>query len=66
MQEKEHLLSARANLGIVVRGPMDQLTPFWDDFDRLCLEHGLKIAFKMASASRLWIKEDGNGRGQPE
>ncbi len=62
MEEKEHLLSARANLAFVVRGPMDHLTPFWEDLERLCQRHRLKIAFKMASASRLWIKEDEDAR----
>ena len=42
----------------MVRGPMGSLDSFWEGFEELCLEHGLKIAFKTASASRLWVKED--------
>ena len=61
---KSDLFSPKANLGIVVRGHMGSLNAFWEGFEELCREHDLKIAFKTASASRLWVKEDEeNDRG---
>ncbi len=63
----QDLFSPKANLGIVVRGPMGSLNAFWDGFEELCREHGLKIAFKTASASRLWVKEDeDHGTASPD
>lgn len=63
---RNEVFSPKANLGIVVRGPMDRLSLFWDGFEDLCREHGLKIAFKTASGSRLWIHEDGNDKHDQE
>lgn len=54
-EDSKHLFSPKANLGIIVRGPMRGLTSFWDGFEALCREHDLRIAFKVASASKLWI-----------
>ncbi len=65
----ENLFAVKANLGFVIRGPLDELTTLSDRLETLCEGLGLKIAFKKASASRLWIREDGdNGdkrRGGP-
>lgn len=55
---RTELFTPKANLGIVVRGPMNSLIDFWESFEALCERHDLKIAFKRASASRLWVKED--------
>jgi len=47
----------KSNLGLVVRGPMDALRTFDNEVEALCARLGLKIAFKTASASKLWVKE---------
>jgi len=47
----------KANLGFVVRGDMETLGTFNARLEALVSELGLKIAFKIASASKLWIKE---------
>lgn len=36
---------------------MDNLAVFSERVESLCSELGLKIAYKTASASKLWIKE---------
>ena len=51
------LFALKANLGLVVRGPMESLAAFSERVEALVSELGLKIAFKTASASKLWIKE---------
>ncbi len=67
MSMNQDLFLPKANLGIVVRGPMGSLDAFWAGFEELCREHGLKIAFKTASASRLWVKEDkDDGASNPD
>ncbi len=55
--QSKDLFGVKANLGLVVRGPMDALRTFDDRVEALVAELGLKIAFKTASASRLWVKE---------
>jgi hypothetical protein len=55
------LFGLKANLGFVVRGDMETLGTFNARLEALISELGLKIAFKTASASKLWIKE-----GEPD
>ena len=50
------LFALKANLGFVVRGPMENLAAFSERIESLCSELGLKIAYKTVSASKLWIK----------
>ncbi len=60
MRAGQDLFAVKANLGFVIRGPLNELTTLSDRLEALCEELGLKIAFKTASASRLWIREDGD------
>lgn len=53
---KGNQFSIKANLGFVLRGTLDALNAFAEDLEDICKERGLIIAFKEASASRLWIK----------
>ncbi len=55
---KSNQFSIRANLGFVIRGPLDGLNAFTEHLEEFCKEHELTIVFKKASASRLWIKAD--------
>ncbi len=56
---KNRVFELKANMGFVVRGPLESLKSLDDRLERFCRELGLKIAYKTASASRLWIQEDG-------
>ncbi len=56
-QNPPRLFAVKANLGFVVRGTMEDLAAFADRLETLAPEMGLVIAYKQASASRLWIKE---------
>lgn len=55
----DNLFAVKANLGVVIRGPLNGLTTLSERLENLCRELGLSIALKKASASRLWIKGDG-------
>ncbi len=55
---KGNQFSIRANLGFVIRGPLDGLNALAEHLEEICKERGLQIVFKRASASRLWIKAD--------
>jgi hypothetical protein len=55
------LSGLKANVGLVVRGPVAVLRTFDTEVEAICARLGLKIAFKTASASKLWVKE-----GEPE
>ncbi len=57
----KELTNLKANVGLVVRGPVAVLRTFDTEVEALCARLGLKIAFKTASATKLWIKE-----GEPE
>ncbi len=54
----ERLFALKANLGIVIRGPLDGLNQLADHLEDYCEANGLTIALKTASASRLWIREE--------
>ncbi len=58
MSTGRNQFSIKANLGFVIRGTLDGLNAFAEHLEELCEERGLKIVFKKASASRLWIKAD--------
>ena len=57
MNQKNDLFALKANLGIIVRGAMNDLSLFADRIEELCKELGLIVCHKQASASKLWIKE---------
>ncbi len=61
MRAEQDLFALKANLGVVFRGPLDGLNRVADHLEDYCREIGVTIAFKKASASRLFIKEDGEG-----
>ncbi|MCJ2530899.1 MAG: hypothetical protein LN413_01080 [Candidatus Thermoplasmatota archaeon] len=65
MTASQDLFAVKANLGVVLRGSLDELTTISNRLEELCSDRGVKIAFKKASASRLWIKEDGDERNRP-
>lgn len=56
-QSSADLFSLKANLAVVVRGPMGELPVFAERIESLCVELGLIVVHKQASASKLWIKE---------
>jgi len=58
MQTNRPSLSFRGSLGVVFRGDVNALSAWADELERLCAERGLTIAFKLASGSKLWIRED--------
>ncbi len=60
MRAEQNLFALKANLGFVIRGPLSDLNQLADHLEDFCEQRGLKIAFKKASASRLWIREDGD------
>ena len=60
MRTEQDLFALKANLGVVFRGPLEGLNRLSDHLEDYCRELGVTIAFKKASASRLWIKEDGD------
>lgn len=55
------LFGLKANLAVIVRGPMSDLPIFAERVEALCAELGLVIVHKQASASKLWVKE-----GEPD
>lgn len=56
----QDLFALKANVGFVIRGPLSDLNQLSAHLEEFCESRGLKIAFKKASASRLWIREDGD------
>ncbi len=56
---EDNLFALRANLGVIFRGPLDGLNRVADHLEDYCEANGITIAYKKASASRLFIKEDG-------
>lgn len=50
------LFTVKANLGVIVRGSMSDLSLFAELVEALASEHRLVVVHKQASASRLWIK----------
>ncbi len=58
--EDEDPFAVKANLGFVLRGPLTEWATLSENLEVRCRELGVKIAFKKASASRLWIREDGD------
>lgn len=54
------VFSIKANLGFVLRGSLEDLSAVSDSLEELCEQHNVKIAYKVASASRLRIREDGD------
>ena len=63
MRENQDLFALKANLGVIFRGPLEGLNRVADHLENYCEANGITIAFKKASASRLFIKEDGRGGG---
>ena len=61
MRAEEDLFALKANLGVIFRGPLEGLNRVADHLEDYCREIGITIALKKASASRLFIKEDGEG-----
>lgn len=55
--QSSDLFTVKANLGVIVRGSMSDLSLFADRVEALASELGLSIVHKQASASRLWIRE---------
>ena len=51
------LFGLKANLAVIVRGPMSELPIFAERVEAMCTELGLIVVHKQASASRLWVKE---------
>ena len=56
-KQSSDLFALKANLGVIARGSMDNLSLFAERVEALASELGLVIVHKQASASRLWIKE---------
>lgn len=52
------VFAVRANVGMVVPGPMESLPVFMEGAERLCSGLGLVLVFERASASRLRNKDD--------
>ncbi len=52
------LFTLKANLGVIFRGPFEELNRMADHLEEYCAANGVTIAFKKASASRLFVKED--------
>ncbi len=60
MKAEQDLFALKANVGFIIRGPLNDLNQLADHLENFCEQRGLKIAFKKASASRLWIQDDGD------
>ena len=53
-----YMTEIRANLGLVLRGDIDDLKTLIEGLDRLLIETpGVKLVHKQVSASKLWLKE---------
>jgi hypothetical protein len=57
MMTNDDPFAVKANLAVVVRGDMRDLSAFAERVELLASELQLVIVHKQASASRLWIKE---------